>query len=289
MILHSHFSGFDVAAAAAAREVPSAAAVWHVHSFLRSDPLRVLRAAYKLRVLSRGATIVCVSDATADAIRRRGAPADQIRVVRNGIDTARFPLVDPAARAKARERLGLPDSARVLLHFAWNWTVKGGPLFSETLAGLRTLGHEVVGLSVGGGEEAQAAAADLGLEGVLRPVDQSDDPRPLYAAADAFVACSAGEGAPFAMLEALCCGVPVVATDTPGHRLAPRPPAALRLGALEPGALARLTADVLARSEGEREAEADGAHRWVRENRSLDGWASEIMGIYRELFARDDG
>ncbi len=172
-------------------------------------------------------------DSRCDPASRRARGSDPRRPQRDR--HGEVPARRPAARAKAKERLGLPDSVRVLLHFAWNWTVKGGPLFSETLAELRTLGHEVVGLSVGGGEEARAAAADLGLEGVLRPVDQSDDPRPLYAAADAFVACSAGEGAPFAMLEALCCGVPVVATDTPGHRLAPRPPAALRLGALEAG------------------------------------------------------
>ena len=289
VILHSHFSGFDVAAAAAAREVPSTAAVWHVHSFLRSDPLRVLRAAYKLRVLSRGATIVCVSEATADAIRRRGAPADQIRVVRNGIDTARFLLVDPAPARRRGNGSACPTRPRA------------APFRVE----LDGQGRPAVQRDARGAPDASAtrSSASAWAAGRRRGL-----PPPSSASRASCVRSISPT------IRGRCTRRRTRSSPAAPAR-APRSPCSRRSAAASPwsrptlpatgsrrgrpqrcasgrwsrAALARLTADVLARSEGERQAEADGAHRWVRENRSLDGWASEIMRIYRELFAREDG
>ncbi len=269
LILHTHFTGFDLPAAALARRRPDTNAVWHLHSYLAPGPTAFVRSALKFRLLGRGASIICVNEVGAAEARRRGAPGSRLTVIENAIDTTRFGLVDPGERARARAALGLEDSDRALLHFAWDWEVKGGPLFSETVALLRSRGVPVVGLSVGAGDHARAASDALGLGDALRPLEPTDDVRGFYAAADAMVAASAAEGAPLAMLEALSTGLGIVATSIPGHRLDGDPPAALRLGGNAAAEMADAVEAALERDDATRSAEADDAHEWVLANRDL--------------------
>lgn len=288
LILHTHFTRFDIPAATAAHRA-GAGAVWHLHSFLPTDPVHLLRTAIKLRVLSRGARFVCVSEAAAAGIRRRGAAAGRTVVIPNAIDSARFLPIEPGERERARNRFAIEGGEAALLHFAWDWEVKGGPLFAELVAELRRRGEPVVGLSVGGGEAAREAAARSGAGEGLRAIAPVEDVRSLYAAADAFVACSAAEGAPFAMLEALSCGLPVIATDIPGHRLdAAGGPAAVRLGPLDAPALAALVGELLAASPESRAAESRQASHWIAEHRDLKVWGARVLDLYREVL-RSEG
>lgn len=79
---------------------------------------------------------------------------------------------------------------------------------------------EVLFLWVGEGEEApelQRRAMADGLSN-LRFLGAVDDPLPVLAAADVYLTTSRWEGMPFAVLEAMAMGVPVVASDVIGHR-----------------------------------------------------------------------
>lgn len=283
LVLHTHFTGFDLPAAVLARQRPDTSAVWHVHSYLPPGPLAFARAAVKFSVLGRGAWVICVSGATAAGARRRGAAGSRVRLIENGIDANRFDLIRDEERSSARAALGLGDGDRALLHFAWDWEVKGGPLFSETIRALRDRGIQAVGLSIGAGEHARAAAESLGLGDGLRAVEPTDDVRGLYAAADAMVAASGAEGAPLAMLEALSRGLGVVATSIPGHRLVGSPPTALRLGGTTADELAACAEQTLARSDETRAAEAASAHKWVLANRDLGVWSERVLAVYDEV------
>ena len=65
------------------------------------------------RSLRRAAHVVAVSEATRrDVIAHLGLPPERVTTVYNGVDP-RFRPLDPAARAAARARLGLP--ARFIL------------------------------------------------------------------------------------------------------------------------------------------------------------------------------
>jgi glycosyltransferase involved in cell wall biosynthesis len=281
VVIHTHFTAFDLPAVAAARAQPDVAVLWHVHAFLPKSPARIPLSVIKYGWLGRWtARTICVSAGTANAIRRRGGSRRRTIVVENGIDTERFDRVSPAEREQARAELSIPGQGPVLLHFAWDWQVKGGPLFAQTLAALRSAGTPAVGVTIGGGAEARAEAMRLGLGEALIAVEPSDDVRAFYAAADVLLATSAAEGAPFALLEALSCGTPVVGTEIPGHRLAGGGPAALRLGDAVPERLAELVAAALEQPPDEREAEAAEAHDWVVRNRGVDGWAREIGSLY---------
>jgi glycosyltransferase involved in cell wall biosynthesis len=255
-----------------------AAVIWHVHSFLPGDPLRVASAAVKYGWIGRRVSrILCAGEGPARAVRRRGARADKVAVLQNGIDTRRFRPPGPGERERARAELGLPAEAPVLLHFGWSWEVKGGPLFAATLARVRERGVPALGLSVGAGPEA---AARLGLEEGLRTPEPDEDVRRFYVAADALLATSADEGSPFSLLEALACGLPVIATDIAGHRIATDPPGALRLVTADPDALAARTAEVLRMGAEKRETEAAAASRWVAAERDVGGWAAAVARFY---------
>jgi glycosyltransferase involved in cell wall biosynthesis len=174
----------------------------------------------------------------------------------------------------------------VLLHFGWDWRRKGGDLFCAVVAGLRDSGRDVVGVTVGGGDEARAAGRRLGLEpAVLQVHEARDDVRVFYAAADAFVAPSRAEGTPYSVLEAVSSGTAVVASEIPGHVDIARGFPACRLVTLEPGAICAAAASLLDRSPQQADMDARAGHEWVRENRHLDSWTEALMEHYEAALA----
>jgi glycosyltransferase involved in cell wall biosynthesis len=71
----------------------------------------------------------------------------------------------------------------------------------------------------GGGEEARIRriVADTGIGDRVIFTGFLGSPARVYGILDLYVATSLKEGLPLAPLEAMCAGVPVVATDVPGH------------------------------------------------------------------------
>jgi glycosyltransferase involved in cell wall biosynthesis len=274
-ILHTHFTGFDVAAAAAARGRARTAVVWHLHTRLDPGPKVALRNAVKFRVLGRGVDkIVCVGPAIEAAARRRLAPSKRLEVLPNGIDVSRFPVADDAARADARVALDLPADRPVLLHLGWHWEMKGGPLFGAAAAALRERGVDAVAVSVG----APAEVADAnGSSVTMRP--PTPDVGRLYAAADVLVSASPAEGDPFSVLEAFCVGTPVVASPL-ASGLAGGRVAAIRVAERTPDAFADAIAATLARSPDQAASERDEARRYVEEERDVGPWAARMAEIY---------
>jgi glycosyltransferase involved in cell wall biosynthesis len=261
--------------------------IWHVHTYLaRRPPTRLARQFVKYGWLARRVDrIVCVGAATAREIRLRGGQGNRVLVIPNGIDAQAFPVVAPQERERARAELGVTGHDAVLAHFGWEWQGKGGPLFARALARARKGGLDVVGLAVGGGQPALAEATQLGIENALTPCQPRADVREIYAAADALVATSVGEGGDptFSILEALCCGTAVVGTDIPGHRVGAGGPAAVRLAPADPEALADAIGAVARRDEAERQLEATTANAWVTGERGLAKPARELADVYDSL------
>jgi UDP-glucose 4-epimerase len=115
-------------------------------------------------------------------------------------------------RERARRELGLPAGATVIGAVGRLTYQKAPEDFVDVIRRLRHPG--VVGVWVGDGELAgqvsQLAAADPAVR-VLLPGDRADVAR-LLPAFDVFVLPSRHEGLPTAIVEAMMCGVPVVAT-----------------------------------------------------------------------------
>lgn len=161
--------------------------------------------------------------------------------IRNGVDTERFRPADEP-RAVLRQRLGLPPGGRLIGMIARFESQKDHATFLAAARRFRALDPEAHFLLAGKGTEPdsrpfQAVLREHGLEGAVHGLGVRTDLRDLYNACDlASLSSAYGEGTPNVVLEALACGVPVVATDVGdcraiigpcGEVVAPRDPAAL--------------------------------------------------------------
>jgi glycosyltransferase involved in cell wall biosynthesis len=171
--------------------------------------------------------VLCVGAGVAvEAVRRGLAPPERIRTIRVAVEetpgaggvngdlgpVSPLPARDPAARARARRALGLPEGMTVV-GAVGRLTYQKAP--EDFLAALRLLGRPgVAGVWIGGGELAPRVA-DLARAQPWAPViltGERTDVAALLPAFDVFALPSRYEGLPTAVVEAMVCGVPVVAT-----------------------------------------------------------------------------
>lgn len=176
-----------------------------------------------VRTLKDAARVFSVSDSLRRLALELGAEAAKTEVVGNGVDTATFHPVD---RADARGKCGLPQDAQVLISVGGLVERKGMHRVIDCLPALIEHHPDLHYLIVGGGgpegdmrAELEAQVARLGLaERVLflgaLPPDELKTP---LSAADVFVLATGNEGWANVFLEAMACGLPVVATDVGGN------------------------------------------------------------------------
>ena len=147
----------------------------------------------------------------------------RLRLFRNGVDTGRYtpPLYNEKINAKTA--VGL-DNAITFLFVGRLSPEKRMKEFLEAWAEIFSEGSPAPRIRlviVGGGpEEAglKRAVADLGLAGSVTLTGPKDDLLPYYRAADVFVLPSISEGLSNSMLEAMACGVAVMASRVGGAR-----------------------------------------------------------------------
>lgn len=167
----------------------------------------------------RGArAVVAVSDALAGKVRDLGVDAGRVNLLYNGVDGARF---RPGDQAEARRQLDLPADVPLLLYVGNLKDSKGCVDLLEAFPAV--LGHHPAARLVMVGEGASRATLlargrQLGIEDRLvlvgaRPHDQL----PVWMrAADLLSLPSHNEGVPNVVLEAMACGLPVVASRVGG-------------------------------------------------------------------------
>lgn len=141
------------------------------------------------------------------------------RVIRTkglGIDFSRFPALPPDRRA-LRRRLDLPEDACLLVYPA-EFSARKNQSFLIRL--LERLPEEVCLLLPGEGallSECRELARERGLEARVFFPGYQRELNPWLRAADISVSASRIEGLPANILEAMYCGLPVVASRIKGH------------------------------------------------------------------------
>ncbi|MBN9563738.1 MAG: glycosyltransferase family 4 protein [Alphaproteobacteria bacterium] len=221
-LVHTHMpiGGFLGRLAARTTGVPRIA--YTCHGFLFNQPGPWSRRAASLGMEWLGGRMtdvfLTVSEEEAADARRLGI-ARHATAVLNGRDPAKF-HPDPAARARVRAALGVPEDRVAVAVVSRLVRHKG---HAELAAAMRDVpGAElwVVGnrLATDRGADVAAALAEAGLGERLRLLGYREDVSAVLAAADIFALPSHFEGLPMSVIEAMLTGLPVVATDIRGPR-----------------------------------------------------------------------
>lgn len=165
--------------------------------------------------------IVAPSQAILDQlIRHEGVDRQRTRRLPNGVDCDRFRPMDRSLRLQGRGRAGLPENAYLIGCVARLVPVKRHEDLVAGFAMVAGSHPDVFLVLVGGGALAetisrQVKSLDLGERVLFMGEDrQMERLLPLF---DAFAMASSTEGMSNAILEAMACGLPVVATRVGGN------------------------------------------------------------------------
>ena len=165
--------------------------------------------------------IITVSNATKDYVLSLGAKPNKIKVSHNGVDLVRFrPLT--RKREEMRRKLGIAQDAIVALTVRRLVYKNGVDTLIESANIAVKKNPKITFLVVGKGPDlnnVQMMTRQLGIENNFRLTGfVKDEDLPFYYnAADFFVLPSkSGEGLPLVALEAMACGLPVIATNVGG-------------------------------------------------------------------------
>jgi len=230
---------------------------------------------------SRADALVGVSEEICGELTELAGDPDRVRLIQNGIDTARFRPAPPTERAERRSQLGLDREALVVVYVG---RLAAEKCVDDLLAVWPALSSDAVLLVVGEGPEEVALRAEA--PAGVRFMGMQDDVAEILSIADVFVLPSSAEGLSNASLEAAASGIACILSDVgaarqviddgitgvlfePGDRVALE--AALTEMAADPERRARLGA-------------AGRAH--VASRFGIESTVDEFVALYDELLER---
>lgn len=182
--------------------------------------LRQLYLSLERRLARLSYAVIHVSESQAREAEKLGlADPERSRVVVNGIDAKEVRALAEHAPL-SRAALGLPTETQILGCVARFDQVKGLDVLLESLRRLAGRYPKLCLVLAGSGAregQLRKRVARAGLAERVRFTGSLDDPPRLFPALDLYVSASRGEGLPLSLLEAMACGLPVVATRVTGH------------------------------------------------------------------------
>ena len=228
--------------------------------------------------------------AISEFVRRQmlvlGMAESRTRVVHKGIDLRRY-QPDRGARRRLAERYGIRDGEIVLGTVAIMRAFKHPEVILEACAMLGRQGVPFRLFVAGNGElkpEMEALAARLGIAERVIWLGYVQRPEEFIRGWDVFLLASEGEAFGFVLLEAMSCGVPVVAAASGAI---PEVVDHGRTGFLTPVCDAAAMAEaigVLAGDEAKRCAMGEAALQRVREHFEVGRAVEKTMRVYESMW-----
>jgi glycosyltransferase involved in cell wall biosynthesis len=246
--------------------------------------------------------IVCISQEIRERCEGAGVPAHKLVDIPNGVDAEVFAPASAADRSELRAWLGLPDHTPVvvfvgslnrrkgldILMAAWQEVIGQCPGARLLLVGPRDdpvnhFGDEAFSREL----DAWRSTASIG--GSVVCTGSVPEVSSYLRAADVFVLPSRYEGMPNALLEAMACGLPSVATRIGGVvDVATHDQHALLVPPEDASALARALLELLG-SQPLRQHLGQRARDHVQEHYSIDRIVDRYVALYRALLSTDGG
>ena len=157
---------------------------------------------------------VAVSDRVRhELMSNYSVPSERIEIIPNGIDLAKF-QVTPDAREAVRAEFNIPDGARLMLFVGHEFNRKG---LAHVIEAMLALNDPSVWLLVVGSDNRKPYLSMAGkLSDRIVFAGERRDMERIYPAADVFVLPTAYETFSLVCMEAMACGVPVLAPRVGG-------------------------------------------------------------------------
>lgn len=254
--------------------------------------MRTLRAVRRLAA-RRVDRYIAISSEIGMGLKQQGVDADRIIAIPNGISVERFTAVTADRKARLRTALGLPADALLMIYTGRLAVSKGVMTLIEVWQELATecpAAHLViVGTGRGSFDDCEPALREFIARHAMNPrvtlTGSVPNVHEYLQASDLFVFPSDYEGFSLSILEALCVGLPMVATRVGiaaeledrgsfGLLVAPKDKAAFR------EALRRLLPDPARRAQMSVDAQAA-----VRDGYSTQAEARRYLELFAELAA----
>ncbi len=291
-IVHTHSFRAGLVGALLMPGAAGAKLVATIHNFPPAPPEGKAKARRRDRwavrtLLRRADRIITVSEALrSDLAALLPRAAEKMLTIPNGVDTAR----DPVDQAAARRRLGLNVSAPLVGMVARLAPEKGITHFLRCCRIVSQQRPDARFLLAGEGplrEQVEADRRGLGLENRVHLFGKEEDMRDVFAALDVLVVASTMEGSSIAAMEAMCQQKPVVATGVGG---VPEVVSDGETGVLvepeNPEALARGVLGLLQDTELRAHMGAQGRRR-VKELFDMQTMVARVKEVYADVVRAD--
>lgn len=240
-----------------------------------------------LRRIQRGSSIVLANSSAIrdDLLSRDGFTAEQVRIIRNGVDVDRFTVAGDRSRLFPEAR----DGKLVALLGNMHSDVKGHPSLIEAAPTVVSRFPKTKFALIGDGslrQQFECRVQELRLSENFIFLGRRTDVPELLACCDLAILPSLAEGLPNAVLEYMAAGLPAIATNVGGSaEIVDDGRTGLLIPPRDPGALAKA---ILRLFENPELANSLGhaGQEHVRRNFSFERVVCETIELYRKLLER---
>jgi len=238
-------------------------------------------------ILKKADLFIAISQEITDGLRKDGIPPERIKHITNFVDTDKFQPINNNERHMFKRTLALDKN--IVINFTGRIVGRKGldiliPAFARNSE--LTLSSRLLIVGTGPYEQrAKEMVSDLGIGDKVRFLGHSSEVARYYQTSDIFVLPSYAEGMPNSLLEAMACGLPVIASRIGGVVDVVEDG---KSGILfEPGNVSELASAIvrLLRDDELRQRLGTEARKRIVENFSIEKVAEEYIELYEEIIA----
>lgn len=218
-LIHSHMYRANTPATALRIANPRLHVIGHYHNVNTWESQRQLRMD-RFMALRRSMNVAVSEAVRRNVVETLSLPEELTTTLYNCVDLDEFKRPEPLVRERLRADLGYLPRHKVVIMVARAVTQKNHTLVVESAPEILRECPDTQFLFAGGGPDEDAMkqkVEQLGLSKHFTFLGRRDDVPNLLATADVAILPSFKEGFSNAVLEAMACGLPVVASDVGGN------------------------------------------------------------------------